>query len=231
MFVAADICKAHTITDTRTTALGVETLSPINTTANQGLGSSTAVAAALPAANTVGGQDVTISSATGSDTFTLAAGATASEVATAVNAVAGTTGVTATAENSFDITINGDGTAGFDLVAGGNTINVSAAVTTTDVSALAEVLADAIASGEDIGAATTLDRYVCWRTDDQRKLAGFTHGLVRGFGSGIGPLPTLRGLGLMAFDLLPGAKSLLARQTMGLGGRVSRLARHLDLPV
>jgi 2-octaprenyl-6-methoxyphenol hydroxylase len=38
-----------------------------------------------------------------------------------------------------------------------------------------------------------------------------------------------RGLGLMAFDLLPGAKALLARQTMGRAGRLPRLARGLRL--
>jgi 2-octaprenyl-6-methoxyphenol hydroxylase len=39
----------------------------------------------------------------------------------------------------------------------------------------------------------------------------------------------LRGLGLFAFDLLPGAKPLLARHTMGLAGRVPKLARGLGI--
>ena len=38
-----------------------------------------------------------------------------------------------------------------------------------------------------------------------------------------------RGLCLIAFDLIPGAKGKLARQTMGLTGRLSRLARGLPL--
>jgi hypothetical protein len=37
-------------------------------------------------------------------------------------------------------------------------------------------------------------------------------------------------LGLVAFDLMPGAKALLARHTMGTAGRLPRLARGLDLP-
>jgi len=52
---------------------------------------------------------------------------------------------------------------------------------------------------------------------------------LRGFGIGVPGLGTARGLGLVAFDLVPGAKSLLARHTMGLAGRVPRLARALDL--
>jgi 2-octaprenyl-6-methoxyphenol hydroxylase len=96
-----------------------------------------------------------------------------------------------------------------------------------DAAALAEVIASA--PRDDVGSPELLERYLSWRTDDQRKLTGFTHALVRGFGAeGVG-LDTLRGLGLMAFDLLPGGKSLLARHTMGLAGRVPRLARHLDL--
>ena len=74
-----------------------------------------------------------------------------------------------------------------------------------------------------------LDAYRRWRASDQQKLAGFTHALVQGFGTGVPGLGDMRGLSLMAFDLVPGAKSLLARHTMGLAGRVPRLARHLGL--
>ena len=99
-----------------------------------------------------------------------------------------------------------------------------------DAAALAEVIADAAREGPyDPGDAVLLDRYRAWRAGDQRKLAGFTHALVRGFGANAAGLSLLRGAGLMAFDLVPGAKSLLARHTMGLAGRVPRLARHLDL--
>ena len=60
-------------------------------------------------------------------------------------------------------------------------------------------------------------------------MAAFTHGLVRLFGSDLPGLGIARGLGLVGFDLLPGAKSLLARHTMGMAGRLPRLARGLDL--
>lgn len=99
-----------------------------------------------------------------------------------------------------------------------------------DAAALAEVIADAVSDGcVDVGQSAVLARYQSWRSGDQQKLAGFTHGLVRGFGIDAVGLSAIRGAGLMAFDLIPGAKSLLARHTMGLAGRVPKLARHLDL--
>lgn len=99
-----------------------------------------------------------------------------------------------------------------------------------DAAALAEVIADAARDGcIDVGSPAVLDRYQSWRSGDQKKLAGFTHGLVRGFGIDAFGISVLRGAGLMAFDLIPGAKSQLARHTMGLAGRVPKLARHLDL--
>ena len=101
-----------------------------------------------------------------------------------------------------------------------------------DVAALAEVLADGIAGRDvpfDPGDAASLDAYRRWRASDQQKLAGFTHALVQGFGAGLPGLGDMRGFSLMAFDLVPGAKSLLAQHTMGLAGRVPRLARHLGL--
>ena len=102
-----------------------------------------------------------------------------------------------------------------------------------DAAALAEVIAEALAESAavDFGSPALLGRYRAWRAGDQRKLAGFTHALVRGFGAEWPGLSRVRGTGLMLFDLLPGAKSLLARHTMGLAGRVPRLARGLGLGV
>ncbi len=100
-----------------------------------------------------------------------------------------------------------------------------------DVAALAEAICDArrADAAADPGAEALLDDYRGWRAADRRRIAEFTHGLVRLFASEAAPLALTRGLGLMAFDLLPGAKAWLARQAMGLGGRVSRLARGLRL--
>jgi 2-octaprenyl-6-methoxyphenol hydroxylase len=104
-----------------------------------------------------------------------------------------------------------------------------------DVATLAEVIADALAAAEtvgapaDVGAADLLDRYAAWRAADRQRVSAFTHGLIQLFGEPAPGVGLGRGLGLMAFDLLPGAKGLLARQTMGKAGRLPRLARGLHL--
>ena len=101
-----------------------------------------------------------------------------------------------------------------------------------DVASLAEIFTERLAGqtvADDPGSADVLDRYRRWREQDQNRVAALTHGLIRLFGYGALPLAASRGLGLMAFDLFPGAKAALARQTMGLSGRLSRLARGLPL--
>ena len=104
-----------------------------------------------------------------------------------------------------------------------------------DVATLAEVIADEIDAARargaepDVGSAEVLERYRAWRVADRGRVSAFTHGLVSLFGESTPGLGLGRGLGLVAFDLLPGAKPLLARQTMGRGGRVARLARGLRL--
>jgi 2-octaprenyl-6-methoxyphenol hydroxylase len=99
-----------------------------------------------------------------------------------------------------------------------------------DVATLAEVIADALREGSaDVGSDSILARYRQWRRDDQRRVSRFTHGLIRLFGAPAPGLAAGRGLGLMAFDLVPGAKALLARQTTGRAGRLPRLARGLPL--
>jgi len=99
-----------------------------------------------------------------------------------------------------------------------------------DVATLAEVIADAMdGRSADAGAAALLERYAAWRAADRQRVSSFTHGLIQLFGDAAPGLGLGRGLGLMAFDLLPGAKELLARQTMGKAGRLPRLARGLRL--
>lgn len=94
-----------------------------------------------------------------------------------------------------------------------------------DVATLAELIAET--AGADPGSPDLLARYTAWRRPDQRRVVGFTDGLIRLFDRrGLGPL---RGLGLLLFDVTPGAKRLLARETMGLGGRRTRLVRGLRL--
>ena len=95
-----------------------------------------------------------------------------------------------------------------------------------DVAALAELLT---AAGRSNDYGSLAERYAASRTADQRKVALFTHGLVELFGATLPGLGSARSIGLTAFDLLPGAKSAFARHTMGIAGRMPRLARGLPL--
>jgi 2-octaprenyl-6-methoxyphenol hydroxylase len=97
-----------------------------------------------------------------------------------------------------------------------------------DVAALAELIAQAAANGAD-GYDGIAERYSEWRAADQRNVALFTHGLVGLFTPAALGIGAVRGLGLAAFDVLPGAKAMLARHTMGTAGRLPRLARGLPL--
>jgi 2-octaprenyl-6-methoxyphenol hydroxylase len=98
-----------------------------------------------------------------------------------------------------------------------------------DIAVLAEVLVDASRRGEDIGAAVVLSRYGEWRQRDHRNVTLFTDGLARLFTLQLPALGAVRSAGMLALDLLPPAKRLLTRLTMGRSGRTPRLARGLPL--
>lgn len=100
-----------------------------------------------------------------------------------------------------------------------------------DVAALCDCIADAKQQSAvaDIGDAELLQRYASWRRSDQRKLVQLTDGIVRLFGHSSGPVRMLRNVGMLGFDLIPGVRSLFAKHTMGLAGRLPRLSRGLPL--
>jgi 2-octaprenyl-6-methoxyphenol hydroxylase len=98
-----------------------------------------------------------------------------------------------------------------------------------DVAALAEVLAEAVRSGGDVGGSAVIDAYVAWRKPDYARVLALTDGMARTFSSALRPLVSARNLGLLGIDLLPQAKHLFARQFMGLTGKQPRLARGLRL--
>ena len=101
-----------------------------------------------------------------------------------------------------------------------------------DAAALCDCIADAITAGggtADAGNTRLLQRYAEWRRSDQKKLVGFTDGLVRLFGASAPPLRAIRSLGMLGFDLVPGVRALFAKHTMGLAGRLPRLSRGVPL--
>jgi 2-octaprenyl-6-methoxyphenol hydroxylase len=98
-----------------------------------------------------------------------------------------------------------------------------------DVAALAEIIANAHHAQIDIGDLAVLQQYAQWRKADHKQIIGFTDTLVRVFSNHFTPLQTARTAGLFALDTLPAAKHILAKHSMGLAGRLPRLARGLSL--
>ena len=98
-----------------------------------------------------------------------------------------------------------------------------------DVAALAEVLADAVRRGEDIGRLDVLERYRQWRRFDVMTLAVATDGFNRLFSNDNSFLRTIRDLGLGAANALPGLRRGLIREAAGLTGDLPRLAKGQPL--
>ncbi|EPX85756.1 2-octaprenyl-6-methoxyphenol hydroxylase/2-octaprenyl-3-methyl-6-methoxy-1,4-benzoquinol hydroxylase [Rubellimicrobium thermophilum DSM 16684] len=94
-----------------------------------------------------------------------------------------------------------------------------------DVAALAEVLAEARARGEDIGTEAVLERYARWRRFDTAALAFATDGFNRLFSNDIAPLRLVRDLGLAAVNRLPPLRRAFIREAAGLTGDLPRLMR------
>jgi len=98
-----------------------------------------------------------------------------------------------------------------------------------DVAVLAQILNEAQRDGRDIGEMAVLEGYAGWRKRDNLAISTFTDGLVRTFSNDLAPLSFARNLGLVAVDLFPPAKRALLRLSMGMAGRLPRLARGLPL--
>lgn len=109
--------------------------------------SNTNVGALTAAADTSGGngvaaQSVTLNGSIGSTSVSVSAGDTAKATANLVNAESGTTGVTATAQTSVALdNLAADGTVSFTLQSsGGTAASISAGVTQTDLTNLADAI-------------------------------------------------------------------------------------------
>ncbi|PUB84145.1 MAG: 2-octaprenyl-6-methoxyphenyl hydroxylase [gamma proteobacterium symbiont of Ctena orbiculata] len=98
-----------------------------------------------------------------------------------------------------------------------------------DVAVLADLVSDAAQRGQDPGDIELLKEYANWRKKDQNSVAMITDSLARFFANPFGPLRLVRNLGMVGLDVVPSMKHLVARQFMGLNGRLPRLARGISL--
>jgi len=98
-----------------------------------------------------------------------------------------------------------------------------------DVSALAEVIADAIKLNKDFGTTDVLKNYEETRKKDQSNVAFITDSLATVFSNKLFPLTKMRSKGLILSDVMPPVKHAMAKHAMGLSGKLPRLSRGLSL--
>lgn len=98
-----------------------------------------------------------------------------------------------------------------------------------DAATLAEILTDGQSQGQALGDIKVLEKYLQWRLDDQRWISDLTSDVNQLFALQFPFLGTIRGLGLLATDLLPSFKHRLAKRLMGLSGRLPKLAMGIPL--
>ena len=107
-----------------------------------------------------------------------------------------------------------------------------------DAAALAEIVADAAARGQDIGAHRVLRRYERWRRSENALVLSIMAGFKNVFGHRATWLRRLGGESLSAADWAAPAKRMLMRRAMGLSGELPQAARRAaptwhrsDMPV
>jgi 2-octaprenyl-6-methoxyphenol hydroxylase len=98
-----------------------------------------------------------------------------------------------------------------------------------DVAALAEVIADALRRGEDLGNEAVLARYQEWRRFDNASLALATDSFNRLFSNDNALLRLARDMGMAAINALPGLRRTFIREAAGLTGELPRLMRGKPL--
>lgn len=98
-----------------------------------------------------------------------------------------------------------------------------------DAAWIAEIVADALARGADPGGDQALRRYALAREGEHNRVIAFSDGLARLFYNDFPPAVAVRGLAMVATDLLPPVKRALMRRAMGLHGRQPRLVRGIGL--
>jgi 2-octaprenyl-6-methoxyphenol hydroxylase len=94
-----------------------------------------------------------------------------------------------------------------------------------DAAALAEVLADAVRLGEDIGSETVLERYARWRRFDNAALAAGFDAFVRLFSNDIAPVRLVRNLGMAAVNRIAPLRRAFMHEAGGATGDLPRLLK------
>lgn len=85
-----------------------------------------------------------------------------------------------------------------------------------DADVLVRFLMEQLAKSDDIGTPENLLAYEQSRLKDQQRVIKFCDSVVRGFSNQNPILKLLRNTGLIAFDVIPGVKPLVANYAMGL---------------
>ena len=85
-----------------------------------------------------------------------------------------------------------------------------------DAQVLTQTLSHQAQAGRDLGEASVLKAYEQSRLTDQKRVIRFCDSIVRGFSNRNPLLRLARNTGLVAFDVIPGAKQLVANYAMGL---------------
>ncbi|MFW1953019.1 2-octaprenyl-6-methoxyphenyl hydroxylase [Acinetobacter beijerinckii] len=85
-----------------------------------------------------------------------------------------------------------------------------------DADVLVRFLLEQLAKSDDVGAPENLLAYEQSRLKDQQRVIKFCDSVVRGFSNQNPILKLLRNTGLVAFDVIPGIKPLVANYAMGL---------------
>jgi 2-octaprenyl-6-methoxyphenol hydroxylase len=95
-----------------------------------------------------------------------------------------------------------------------------------DVAALAQVIQESHAAGEDIGNIKVLKKYERWRQIENLAILGFTDVLDRVFSNNFLPVVIVRRLGLLAMKYIPLIKILSLKLMIGLLGKTPKLAQR-----
>lgn len=98
-----------------------------------------------------------------------------------------------------------------------------------DVSALADLIAEAVENQTEINAPELLQRYQQWRESDQNKTIGLTNRISLLFDFDIPLVNRARGFGLLALDIIPIAKRQFASRLLGRQSKLPRLSRGIPL--